>query len=110
MAQLQSKSTVLQNTNLRNLISSSADYQRYEADLQQVSNRMSQLRGNARETGLSLGAMADVGFNHINGIILSGIAALIGIVLSIQKNQWIINGKLSDAQSDVMKTTGMTKD
>jgi hypothetical protein len=44
---------------------------------------MSQLRGNARETGLSLGAMADAGFNHIKGIILSGIAALTGIVLSI---------------------------
>jgi tubulin-specific chaperone A len=82
MAQLQSKS-VLRNT-LRNLILvlliTSA-----EADLQQVSNRMSQLRGNARETGLSLGAMADR-FNHIKGIILSGIAALTGIVLSIVQN------------------------
>jgi tubulin-specific chaperone A len=106
MAQLQSKSTMLRNT-LRNLIPGSADYQRYEADLQQVSNRMSQLRGNARETGLSLGAMAD-GFNRYQGIILSGIAALTGIVLSIQKII-DINGKLSDAQADVMKTTGMTK-
>jgi tubulin-specific chaperone A len=37
------------------------------------------------------------------------IAALTGVALSIQKII-DINGKLSDAQSDVMKTTGMTKD
>jgi tubulin-specific chaperone A len=36
-------------------------------------------------------------------------AALTGVALSIQKII-DINGKLSDAQSDVMKTTGMTKD
>jgi hypothetical protein len=46
---------------------------------------MSQLRGNARETGLSLGAMADR-FNHIKDIILSGIAALTGIVLYSENN------------------------
>jgi tubulin-specific chaperone A len=34
---------------------------------------------------------------------------LTGVALSIQKII-DINGKLSDAQSDVMKTTGMTKD
>ncbi|MBX9886706.1 MAG: phage tail tape measure protein [Flavobacteriaceae bacterium] len=106
MAQLQSKSTMLRNV-LRNLIPGSADYQRYEAELQQVSNRMSQLRGNARETGLSLGSLAD-GFNRYQGIALSVIAALTGVVLSVQKII-DINGKLSDAQSDVMKTTGMTK-
>lgn len=106
MAQLQSKSTMLRNI-LRNLIPGSADYQRYEAELQQVSNRMSQLRGNARETGLSLGSIAD-SFNRYQGIALSAVAALTGMVLSIQKII-DINGKLSDAQSDVMKTTGMTK-
>lgn len=107
MAQLQSKSTMLRNI-LRNLIPGSADYQRYEAELQQVSNRMTQLRGNARETGLSLGSIAD-GFNRYQGIALSVIATLTGVALSIQKII-DINGKLSDAQSDVMKTTGMTKD
>lgn len=107
MAQLQSKATMLRNI-LRNLIPGSADYQRYEAELQQVSNRMAQLRGNARETGISLGSLAD-SFNRYQGIALSVIAALTGMVLSVQKII-DINGKLSDAQSDVMKTTGMTKD
>jgi tubulin-specific chaperone A len=40
---------------------------------------------------------------------LAAVAALTGVALSIQKII-DINGKLSDAQSDVMKTTGMTKD
>jgi tubulin-specific chaperone A len=38
---------------------------------------------------------------------LSAVAALTGVALSIQK---IIDIGSSDAQSDVMKTTGMTKD
>lgn len=107
MAQLQSKATMLRNT-LRNLIPGSADYQRYEAELQQVSNRMAQLRGNARETGLSLGSLAD-SFNRYQGIALSVVATLTGIVLSIQQII-AMNAKLSDAQANVMKTTGMTKD
>jgi tubulin-specific chaperone A len=41
-------------------------------------------------------------------MVLAAVAALTGVALSIQKII-DINGKL-DAQSDVMKTTGMTKD
>lgn len=106
MGQLQSKSTMLRNT-LRNLVPGSADYKKYEADLKQVTSRMDELRGKATQTKMSLGSIAD-GFNRYQGIALSVIATLTGVVLSIQKII-DINGKLSDAQSDVMKTTGMTK-
>jgi tubulin-specific chaperone A len=46
-------------------------------------------------------------FNRYQGMALSAVAALTGVALSIQK---IIDIGSSDAQSDVMKTTGMTKD
>jgi tubulin-specific chaperone A len=47
-------------------------------------------------------------FNRYQGMALAAVAALTGVALSIQKII-DINGKLSDAQSDVMKM-GMTKD
>ncbi|WP_278035918.1 phage tail tape measure protein [Flavobacterium nitratireducens] len=106
MGQLQAKSTMLRNT-LRNLVPGSADYKKYEADLNQVKARMNELSGKAKETKLSLGSMAD-GFNRYQGMALSVIATLTGVVYSIQKII-DINGKLAGAQSNVMKTTGMTR-
>lgn len=106
MAQLQSKATMLRNT-LRNLVPGSDDYIRYQAELEQVNNRLGELRGNSSTARMSIGSLAD-SFNRYQGIALSAVAAMTGVVLSIQKII-DINGKLSDAQSDVMKTTGMTK-
>jgi TP901 family phage tail tape measure protein len=106
MGQLQSKATALRAT-LRNLIPGSADYQRYENDLKQVTARLDELRGKAAGTKFSIGSLAD-GFNRYAALGASVIATLTGVVLSIQKII-DINGKLSDAQADVMKTTGMTK-
>jgi TP901 family phage tail tape measure protein len=106
MAQLQSKATMLRNT-LRNLVPGSDDYIRYQAELEQVNNRLGELRGNSSTARMSIGSLAD-SFNRYQGIVLSAVAAMTGVVLSIQKII-DINGKLSDAQSDVMKTTGMTK-
>ncbi|OYX86821.1 MAG: phage tail tape measure protein, partial [Flavobacteriales bacterium 32-34-25] len=106
ISQLQSKAIMLRN-NLRNMVPGSADYKRYEAELQQVSARLSELRGKATQSKLSLGSMAD-GFNRYQAMALTVVASLTGVVLSIQK---IIdlNGKLVGAQSNVMKTTGMTR-
>lgn len=106
MGQLQSKAIMLRNT-LRNLIPGSPDYIRYTAELGAVNNRLDELRGRSRTAQSSLGSLAD-GFNRYQALAVSFIAALTGVVLSIQKII-DINGKLSDAQSDVMKTTGMTK-
>jgi TP901 family phage tail tape measure protein len=107
MGQLQSKATMLRNT-LRNLIPGSEDYVRYQAELAQVNSRLGELSGRSRTAQSSIGSLAD-GFNRYQALALSFIATITGVVLSIQK---IIdyNGKLSDAQADVMKTTRMTKD
>jgi hypothetical protein len=107
MNQLTQKATVLRMT-LKNLIPGSADYQKYKAELAQVTARISELSGKAQQSKLSLSSMAD-GFNKYQGIALSFIAGLTGVVFSIQKII-DINGKLSDAQADVMKTTRMSKE
>jgi tubulin-specific chaperone A len=106
MGQLNSKATMLRNT-LRNLIPGSPDYIRYQAELTQVNNRLGELSGRSRTAESSIGSLAD-SFNRYQGMAVAFIAALTGVVLSVQKII-DINGKLSDAQSDVMKTTQMTK-
>jgi tubulin-specific chaperone A len=106
MGQLQSKATMLRNT-LRNLVPGSEDYKKYQAELTQVNTRLGELSGRSRTAQTSIGSLAD-SFNRYQGMAIAVIGALTGVVLSIQKII-DINGKLSDAQSDVMKTTGMTK-
>lgn len=105
MGQLQSKAKMLRSV-LNNLVPGSENYNRYQAELKQVTARMDELKGKAVATKMSIGGIAD-GFNRYAALGASAIAGLTGVVLSIQK---IIdlNGKLSDAQSDVRKTTGMT--
>lgn len=92
---------------LAHLIPGSEDYKKYDADLKEVNARMAELKGNSKEAGFSIGGIADR-FNRFAALGASVIATGTGIVLSIQK---IIdfNSQLSDSQSNVMKTTGMTK-
>lgn len=106
MAQLTQKATLLKMT-LRNLVPGSADYVRYQQELKQVNTRIGELNGRAATAGLSIGKIAD-GFNRYAALSASVIGFFAGMVVSVQK---IIdlNGKLSDTQADVMKTTGMTK-
>lgn len=92
---------------LNNAIPGGEAHRRYSAELEQVNNRLSELRGNSNTARTSLGTLADT-FNRYQGIALSVVAALTGIVISIQEII-AMNSKLSDAQSNVMKTTGMTK-
>jgi TP901 family phage tail tape measure protein len=93
---------------LRNLIPGSADYKRYEADLKAVTNRIDEVRGKSKEAGFSIGAMAD-NFNRYAALGASIFAMATGVVLSLQK-MIDYNGKLSGAQSNVMKTTRMSKE
>jgi TP901 family phage tail tape measure protein len=106
MHQLTEKARLLR-LQLNNAIPGGEAHRRYSDELNQVNTRLSELRGNSNNARMSLGSLAD-SFNRYQGIAISVIAALTGIVLSIQKII-DINGKLSDAQSNVMKTTGMTK-
>jgi TP901 family phage tail tape measure protein len=107
MSQLRKKAFELKMT-LEHLVPGSADHQRFSNDLKQISARMNELSGKAKEAKFSLSSIAD-GFNRYQGLALSFIAGLTGVVFSIQKII-DINGKLSDAQADVRKTTGMTKE
>lgn len=106
ISQLQSKATMLRNT-LRNMVPGSADYIKFNNELKQVNTRLAEVSGKAKQTKLSLGSMAD-GFNRYQGMALSFVAILTGMVLSVQKIL-DINGKLAGAQSNVMKTTQMTR-
>jgi tubulin-specific chaperone A len=107
LTQLRQKATVLRAT-LSNMIPGTEDFRRYQAELTQVNARIGELTGRAAQARFSLSSLAD-GFNRYQALALSFVAALTGVILSVQKII-DINGKLSDAQSDVMKTTGMTKD
>lgn len=106
ISQLQTKAKLL-STTLRHLAPNTADYKKYTSELDEVNARLSELRGKAQTARFSLGSLAD-GFNRYQALAFSFVAALTGVVLSVQKIL-DINGKLSDSQSDVMKTTGMTK-
>jgi TP901 family phage tail tape measure protein len=69
---------------------------------------LGELSGRSRTAQSSIGSLAD-SFNRYQGMAIAAVAAVTGVVLSIQKII-DINGKLSDAQADVMKTTGQTKE
>jgi len=107
MKQLTDKAHLLKMT-LKNLIPGSADYKRYQDELSQVSARIGELNGKSSQAGFSIGSLADK-FNRYAALGASVLGFFAGMVVSVQK---IIdlNGKLSDAQANVMKTTGMTKD
>lgn len=106
MGQLQSRANFLRAT-LRHLAPGTADFKKFDAELKEVEARLTQLRGKAQLAKFSLSSLAD-GFNKYAAMVASFIAGITGIVLSIQ--QMIdYNGKLADAQSNVQKTTGLTK-
>lgn len=107
MGQLSKKATQLR-LQLRNMVPGSGQYKKLQAELKAVSLRMNELRGNAKATKLSIGSIAN-GFSKYAALGASVIAAGTGIILSLQK-MIDYNGKLADAQSNVQKTTGLTKD
>ncbi len=104
--QLKSKARQLQ-LQLNNMIPGSADYIRIQNDLNAVNSRMAELRVRTDQASTSLSNMSTSGQKFIL-FIGTLIGALTGLVVSFQK---FINlsGSLSDAQSDVQKTTGLTK-
>lgn len=106
MDQLRKKATALSIV-LNHLVPNTADHIRYTAELDEVNKRLTELKGKSNSAKSSIGSLADT-FNRYQGMALAAVAALTGFAISIQKII-DINGKLSDAQSNVMKTTGMTK-
>lgn len=106
IGQLRNKATQLRLA-LKNMIPGSSDYKRYIKDLKEVTAQMDKLRAQSRVTKLSISSIAN-GFNKYAAMGASVVASLTGVVLGAQK-LIDFNGKLADAQSDVQKTTGMTK-
>lgn len=104
--QLSKKALVLR-LKLRNMIPDSKDYIRYQAELRLITTRLSNLKNQAKDTSFSLSRLAD-GFNKYQSLAAAFILTITGIAISLQK-LIDFNGKFADAQSNVMKTTKMTK-
>lgn len=96
------------NAILRQLNPNTALYKQYSEQLKEVNNRIKELRGTANETRFSLSKLTD-GFNKYGAIAASAIAGLTGITLTMRScvNEY---AEMEEAQSQVIKYTGLTKD
>lgn len=96
------------NAEYAKAIPGTAHWQKLKNDLDQVIRKQTELRIQNNQTGLSLGKLAE-GANRYIGLITMAAASVTGLVLGIRKTidayaEW------DDKLSDVMKTTGMTKE
>jgi TP901 family phage tail tape measure protein len=105
MRQLQQRASQLR-LQLLNMVPGSAEYKRFQNDLREVNTQITKLKLNSRVAEGSISKLAN-GFSKYAALGASVIAAGTGIVLSMQK-MIDYNGELSDAQSNVQKTTGLT--
>lgn len=96
------------NAILRQLNPNTELYKQYSEQLKEVNNRIKELRGTANETRFSLSKLTD-GFNKYGAIAASAIAGLTGITLTMRScvNEY---ADMEEAQSQVIKYTGLTKD
>ena len=96
------------NAILRQLNPNTELYKQYSEQLKEVNNRIKELRGTANETRFSLSKLTD-GFNKYGAIAVSAIAGLTGITLTMRScvNEY---AEMEEAQSQVIKYTGLTKD
>lgn len=96
------------NAILRQLNPNTELYKQYSEQLKEVNNRIKELRGTANETRFSLSKLTD-GFNKYGVIAASAIAGLTGITLTMRScvNEY---AEMEEAQSQVIKYTGLTKD
>jgi TP901 family phage tail tape measure protein len=96
------------NAIMRNLDPSTKAYRDLEKQLVAIKKRQGELRTQTNKTGLSLNKMAN-GFNKYFGIVTAGIASLSGLVMAGKKSITMF-AEFDDKVTDVMKTTGRTKD
>lgn len=83
-------------------------WRQYKEDLRITRQRMKELEATANETRFSLSKLTD-GFNKYGAIAASAIAGLTGITLTMRScvNEY---AEMEEAQSQVIKYTGLTKD
>lgn len=96
------------NAILRNLDPSLPQWKQYNQQLKEVNARIRGLRNEAKETQFSIAKLAD-GFNRYAAIGASVIASLTGVALTARKcvDEY---AQMEEAQSQVIKYTGMTKE
>lgn len=96
------------NAILRNLDPSLPQWKQYNQQLKEVNARIKELRNEAKETQFSIAKLAD-GFNRYAAIGASVIASLTGVALTARKcvDEY---AQMEEAQSQVIKYTGMTKE
>lgn len=107
ISQLTKKAKELQAA-MNHMIPGGKQYEKYAAELSRVNARISQLRGDARRTGLTFDSLTNK-FNKYVGVV-SLITATIGSQIYALYQLAQQSAKLADAQSDVMKTTQMNKE
>lgn len=83
-------------------------YTKYKEQLDQVGNRIKELKGNAKDTHLSLGQMAD-GFNRYFGMVTAFAASLTGVAL-VFKSLREERDKLDDSKANLKGLTGLDQD
>ena len=106
MRQLKQRAKAL-NLQLYNMGQNSPGRKKLLAELKAINTQMGKLRGQSRAANLSIASVAN-GFNKYAALGASVLASITGVVVGLQK-MIDFNGKLADAQSDVQKTTGLTK-
>ena len=96
------------NAILRNLDPSLPQWKQYNQQLKEVNARIRELRNESKETQFSISKLAD-GFNRYATIGASVIASLTGVALTARKcvDEY---AQMEEAQSQVIKYTGMTKE
>lgn len=96
------------NAILRNLDPSLPEWKQYNQQLKEVNARIKELKGTATETGLSISKLAD-GFNRYAGMAAGAIATLTGMTLTMRQcvDEY---AKMEEAESQVIKYTGMTRE
>lgn len=94
------------NAILRHIDPSLPEWKQYNQQLKEVNARIAELKGKARETGLSLSKLSD-GFNRYAGVAAAAIASLTGVTLTAKKcvDEY---AEMEEAMSQVRKYTGMT--
>ena len=93
---------------LNDLKPGTAEWKQYREELRLTQQRMRELQGTSTQTGLSLGKLAD-GFNRYMGLAAGAIASITGLTLTMRQSVEEY-AKMEEAESQVIKYTGMTKD
>ncbi|MEA4976000.1 MAG: phage tail tape measure protein [Paludibacter sp.] len=100
--------SISMKNDLHRMIPGSEEWKRLSADIKVVDSRIDGLRGSAKRTESSLSKMAN-GFNKYFAMGASFIAGITGASMAFRRLAEDV-AKMDDVYSDVMKTTGMTRD